>query len=210
MGLNKVGLSLSGQIKIWAKMSCKHILATKPVSINNSMKRFYYAHPNATIKPGIAYHGSPYDFPAFDMSKIGTGEGFSKRGKGLYLFRTPKFAPYFANIKSADAPLHLGSEGKLKNPTPTIYTVNNLDKLNIKTVSLNESRAIARNQSDFELKYPDIDGIEVPSTEICIFPKSVNKLSIQSKEPLADFLESRKGFPFRTWTTDKSKLDKFT
>jgi hypothetical protein len=38
------------------------------------------------VKPqGInAYHGSPYDFDLFDMSKIGTGEGAQAYGHGLY------------------------------------------------------------------------------------------------------------------------------
>ena len=31
-----------------------------------------------------AYHGSPHDFSAFDMSKIGTGEGAQAYGHGLY------------------------------------------------------------------------------------------------------------------------------
>jgi hypothetical protein len=31
-----------------------------------------------------AYHGSPYDFPKFDISKIGTGEGNATYGHGLY------------------------------------------------------------------------------------------------------------------------------
>jgi len=31
-----------------------------------------------------AYHGSPYDFSAFDASKIGTGEGAQAYGHGLY------------------------------------------------------------------------------------------------------------------------------
>jgi hypothetical protein len=31
-----------------------------------------------------AYHGSPYDFDRFDMSKIGTGEGAQAYGHGLY------------------------------------------------------------------------------------------------------------------------------
>jgi hypothetical protein len=31
-----------------------------------------------------AYHGSPHDFPTFDMSKIGTGEGAQSYGHGLY------------------------------------------------------------------------------------------------------------------------------
>ena len=37
--------------------------------------------------PGLAikaYHGSPYDFERFDMSKIGTGEGAQAYGHGLY------------------------------------------------------------------------------------------------------------------------------
>jgi hypothetical protein len=39
---------------------------------------------NANV-PGIrAYHGSPYDFDKFDMSKIGTGEGAQVYGHGLY------------------------------------------------------------------------------------------------------------------------------
>lgn len=37
------------------------------------------------VKQGIrAFHGSPHDFPAFDISKIGTGEGNQVYGHGLY------------------------------------------------------------------------------------------------------------------------------
>jgi hypothetical protein len=32
-----------------------------------------------------AYHGSPHDFSAFDLSKIGTGEGAQAYGHGMYL-----------------------------------------------------------------------------------------------------------------------------
>src|SRR6185312_4188319 len=32
-----------------------------------------------------AYHGSPHDFDAFDLSKIGTGEGAQAYGHGLYM-----------------------------------------------------------------------------------------------------------------------------
>jgi len=39
----------------------------------------------AAVKTGItAYHGSPYDFDRFDISKIGTGEGAQAYGHGLY------------------------------------------------------------------------------------------------------------------------------
>lgn len=39
-----------------------------------------------TTAPGFrAYHGSPHDFNAFDLSKIGTGEGAQAYGHGLYV-----------------------------------------------------------------------------------------------------------------------------
>jgi hypothetical protein len=41
--------------------------------------------PADTLSAGIrAYHGSPHDFPAFDATKIGTGEGAQTYGHGLY------------------------------------------------------------------------------------------------------------------------------
>ncbi len=39
-----------------------------------------------------AYHGSPYDFDKFDMSKIGTGEGAQAYGHGLYFAENPETA----------------------------------------------------------------------------------------------------------------------
>jgi hypothetical protein len=39
-----------------------------------------------------AYHGSPHDFNAFDLSKIGTGEGAQVYGHGLYFAENPATA----------------------------------------------------------------------------------------------------------------------
>jgi hypothetical protein len=40
----------------------------------------------APERPGFtAYHGSPHQFDAFDLSKIGTGEGAQAYGHGMYL-----------------------------------------------------------------------------------------------------------------------------
>ncbi len=45
------------------------------------------------LRSGIkAYHGSPYDFDRFDMSKIGTGEGAQAYGHGLYFAENPGVA----------------------------------------------------------------------------------------------------------------------
>ena len=39
-----------------------------------------------------AYHGSPYDFDKFELSKIGTGEGAQSYGHGLYYAENPAVA----------------------------------------------------------------------------------------------------------------------
>lgn len=42
-----------------------------------------------------AYHGSPYDFDKFDLSKIGTGEGAQAYGHGLYFAENPAVAKQY-------------------------------------------------------------------------------------------------------------------
>ena len=44
-----------------------------------------------------AYHGSPYDFPKFDISKIGTGEGAQSYGHGLYFAESEPVAKSYRN-----------------------------------------------------------------------------------------------------------------
>ena len=48
--------------------------------------------------PIRAYHGSPYDFDKFDMSKIGTGEGAQAYGHGLYFAENPEVAEQYAKM----------------------------------------------------------------------------------------------------------------
>lgn len=185
------------------------ILLTRMQKLKNlkTEKLFYNS---AIQKSGdIAYHGSPFKFDAFDCSKIGQGEGFSKRGRGLYIHRLKKFVPYYANIRSKDAPIHLGSTKKLENPAPHVYTVSGLKKLNLKQVSEVEAKAIARGQQYFELENPIVDGLELSSGEICIFPKAVSKLKIKYRDELEDFVMMNRTYPFRQWTTDKKRLEKF-
>ena len=69
----------------------------------------------------MAYHGSPFSFDFFDASKFGSGEGINKYGKGLYISRSKKLTPFYANIRSKDAPLHFGNTKKIDNPQPTVY-----------------------------------------------------------------------------------------
>jgi hypothetical protein len=46
----------------------------------------------AAIQPMTAYHGSPHSFDAFDIGRIGTGEGAQSFGHGLYLAENPDVA----------------------------------------------------------------------------------------------------------------------
>ena len=51
-----------------------------------------------------AYHGSPYDFNQFDLSKIGTGEGAQAYGHGLYFAENPAVAADYKNSLSRANP----------------------------------------------------------------------------------------------------------
>ena len=48
----------------------------------------------------IVYHGSPHKFDAFDMSKIGTGEGAQAYGHGLYFSESPYVAKSYQDSVS--------------------------------------------------------------------------------------------------------------
>jgi hypothetical protein len=48
----------------------------------------------------VAYHGSPHKFDAFDMSKVGTGEGAQAYGYGLYFAENPGVAKGYSKSTS--------------------------------------------------------------------------------------------------------------
>lgn len=53
--------------------------------------------------PIRAYHGSPYDFDQFDISKVGTGEGAQTYGHGLYFAENPETAAsYREKLRTQD------------------------------------------------------------------------------------------------------------
>ena len=161
----------------------------------------------ALTNTNLAYHGSPFSFNCFDASKIGQGEGMNKYCKGLYLARTKKIAPFYANIRSKDAPIHFGCTKKLENPVPTVYTVGNIDNLNLKLCTNIEAKDIRKIQSEFQRLHPEIDGIELLNGEITVFPESIHKLNITDRSGVVDFVRNNKNYPFRTWTTDQELLN---
>lgn len=44
----------------------------------------------------LFYHGSPYSFDKFDITRVGTGDGLSKYGHGLYFADNIQTALYYA------------------------------------------------------------------------------------------------------------------
>ena len=76
----------------------------------------------------IVYHGSPHKFDAFDMSKIGTGEGAQAYGHGLYLAENPSVAKQYADeVKDMGSVARLNAEMSVlakvmnKNEIPGAY-----------------------------------------------------------------------------------------
>jgi hypothetical protein len=64
----------------------------------------------ATQAGMVAFHGSPHKFDAFDMSKIGTGEGAQAYGHGLYFAESPGVAGQYRDTLTANAPAYKGGE----------------------------------------------------------------------------------------------------
>ena len=206
--ISQIGKSNFDEIALLAKKTGR----TGDIFRFSDAKRFL--HPNeisatkeALTQTDTVYHGSPFLFNTFDISKIGAGEGMNKYGRGLYLARTKHKAPFYANIRSIDAPTHIGCTKPLANPNPTVYTVQGIDKLNLKLCSDLEANKISKNQAAFQAEYPHIDGLELLGGNITIFPESIHKLSITSKESVIDFVRNNKGYNFKEWTTDTAKLN---
>ena len=127
---------------------------------------------NLLPKTQTFYHGSPVRFNKFNTEFIGSGEGGSKAMKGINLWPDNHFgaAPKFANIRSSDAPLHLGRPSKEISGelNPTIYKVRGR---NLKIYRSNTSKGLDQQ----ELVNLGYDGFSNGS-QYTIFPESVNKL----------------------------------
>lgn len=90
-----------------------HIMVFEPSQVRSRFDSFDPAnvgsdkliHPLLSEVPqpqGIrAYHGSPYDFDKFDLSKIGTGEGAQAYGHGIYLAEHPSTAESYRTAGTA-------------------------------------------------------------------------------------------------------------
>ena len=149
----------------------------------------------------LFYHGSPVNFDKFDPQFIGSAEGGSKAMKGINLWHgSPKSAPKFANIKSPDAPIHLGVSSKPLGGelNPTVY---NVIGENLNLYKSESKRIKGLLQSNLEaLGY---DGIQTP-VQTTVFPGAVDKLKIIKKQSIPEFIKAHPEVDKWTqWTTNE-------
>lgn len=94
------GAETAGRL-VGAIASPPAIMATAPRTLGSLVRYGMERAPKAAenyvrslggLTDAIVYHGSPHKFDAFDMSKIGTGEGAQAYGHGLYLAESPDVA----------------------------------------------------------------------------------------------------------------------
>jgi len=71
-----------------------------------------------------AFHGSPYQFDKFQLSKIGTGEGLQAFGWGLYFTDLESIARHYANVLS-EYSFYINGKNvdNVKKEYPSIYVV---------------------------------------------------------------------------------------
>jgi hypothetical protein len=162
------------------------------------------------------YHGSPWRWEddLFDESMIGKGEGATKRMRGLNLFPEENLyvAPKFANIKSADAPIHIGSSNKIEQSlldklNPTVYKFDDIgNNLKLKEVS---GRQI-KNLKQEDLIKEGFDGIRTDG-QITVFPSSVHKLTKSSAQSIEEFVKANPNVKNWTkWTTNPKEFERIT
>jgi hypothetical protein len=75
-----------------------------------------------------AYHGSPYKFDKFDMSKIGTGEGAQAYGHGLYFAENPKVAADYKKNVTASKQYDFWTD-EIRSKLPKALTLKEFDEL---------------------------------------------------------------------------------
>lgn len=162
------------------------------------------------------YHGSPWRWEndLFDVSMIGKGEGAAKRMQGLNLFPEKRLnvAPKFANIKSADAPIHIGSSNKIEQSllnklNPTIYKFEDIgNKLKLKELS---GRQIKKFKQEDLIK-EGFDGIRTEG-QITVFPNSVHKLTKSSAQSIEEFVKANPNVKnWVKWTTNIKEYERVT
>lgn len=113
---NVVGRSARGALGTVARDGAKAATPTRIAAAN--------ATPAGATPPIRAWHGSPYDFDRFDISKIGTGEGQQVEGWGLYFGGNEKTGRYYRDaLSKLERPAFAKPSDARRIPGGRIYEV---------------------------------------------------------------------------------------
>ena len=108
-----------------------------------------------TLNMGIkAYHGSPHDFNAFDLSKIGTGEGAQAYGHGLYFAENEKVAKGYREQLSPGYDLKVNGQ-EYNSYDPSHLAAMNMDTFGKRGKTRQEIADMLREDSHFGSRYSD-------------------------------------------------------
>jgi hypothetical protein len=101
------------------------------------------------------WHGSPHKFDAFDMSKIGTGEGAQAYGHGLYFAENPEVAKEYLKVDPPiDAPLRRSLMGTEYEPGTWEYKAASL----LSEMPLQKARKLVSGWIDNAGEHDDVAG----------------------------------------------------
>ena len=103
----------------------------------------------------VAYHGSPHDFDAFDMSKIGTGEGAQAYGHGLYVAENKGVAGSYARTLGD---INITAKEGLLNDVAKELRLNARNNVFPATSGyIPEAEAIAKTRKTFEVRLAEAE-----------------------------------------------------
>ena len=107
------------------------------------------------------FHGSPYRFDKFDMSKIGTGEGAQAYGHGLYFAENPKVAGDYQKTLAGDV---------FEMADGSVFDPSTLGHLNIRVAlknsggdidgAIERAKALIKNGSAADIAASDLSRLE--------------------------------------------------
>jgi hypothetical protein len=151
------GNVLQGQEAARAGDTKGAIMAMLPLPGANVAARAEQAIAQDVAKGIRAYHGTPHDFPRFDITKIGTGEGAQVYGHGLYFAEHEPVALQYRNELSY--PKYKGATlQELMPPSADVSKVNPQNEIiaeimhDIKFEGMSPAEAVSKIQQT-QLKY---------------------------------------------------------
>jgi hypothetical protein len=147
-----------------------------------------------------AYHGSPHDFDAFDISKLGTGEGQQAYGHGLYFAGNEGIAKYYRDTLRSELPLvHIDGKNTGKRISESDYHVQNMIRNLMTPEQYHEHLLNSPNYASLQKAYADASDVDeglgvtdkdVAQWEIEDFHKKLNEIKGYFGKKVSAFVPS--------------------